>query len=154
MKNLLKSVLLVTVLSFAFATANAQTGQIVFESPLHDFGSNVPERGGSVTHRFLFTNKGDAPITIQSVKASCGCTTPAWTKEPVAPGEQGYVDATYNPRSRLGSFSKSLTVTSNGNPQTILLTISGVVVSEPKVEETTAVEEPKTEETTTTDSQK
>ncbi|MDR0754819.1 MAG: DUF1573 domain-containing protein [Prevotellaceae bacterium] len=148
MKNLLKSVLSVAVLSFAFATANAQTGKIVFENPSHNFGSNVPEKGGNVTHRFVFTNEGDAPVKIQNVKASCGCTTPAWTQEPVAPGEQGFVDATYSPANRLGNFTKSLTVTNNGDPQTISLIISGVVVSEPKVEETPVVDELKTEEIT------
>ncbi|MDR2126742.1 MAG: DUF1573 domain-containing protein [Prevotellaceae bacterium] len=145
MKNLLKSALLITALSFACTMANAQTGKMVFENPSHDFGANVPEKGGSVTHRFVFTNQGDAPVTIQNVKASCGCTTPAWTKEPVAPGEQGFVDATYNPANRQGNFTKSLTVTSNGDPQTISLIISGTVVGEPKVEESQVVDEPKTE---------
>jgi hypothetical protein len=135
MKNLLKSALLVTVLSFAFSTVNAQTGKIVFENPSHNFGSDVPEKGGNITNRFVFTNQGDAPVTIQNVATSCGCTTPAWTKEPVAPGEQGFVDATYRPAGRPGNFNKTLTITNNGDPQTILLTISGVVVSEPKVEE-------------------
>ncbi|MDR1553148.1 MAG: DUF1573 domain-containing protein [Prevotellaceae bacterium] len=131
MKNLLKSVLLLVALSFAFTTINAQTGKIVFDNPSHDFGSNIPEKGGNVTHRFTFTNKGDAPVTIQNVTASCGCTTPAWTKEPVAPGAQGFVDATYRPAGRAYPFKKNLNVTSNGDPKFISLTISGVVVKEP-----------------------
>ncbi|MDR1197893.1 MAG: DUF1573 domain-containing protein [Prevotellaceae bacterium] len=141
MKNLLKSALLITALSFAFSTANAQTGKIVFENPSHDFGSDVPEKGGNITHRFVFTNQGDAPVTIQNVATSCGCTTPAWTKEPVAPGEEGFVDATYRPAGRPGSFSKTLTIANNGDPKTIQLTISGVVVSEPKAEEAPAAAE-------------
>ncbi|MDR2065963.1 MAG: DUF1573 domain-containing protein [Prevotellaceae bacterium] len=148
MKNLLKTILLVTVLSFAFTTSNAQTGKMVFDNPSHSFG-NVSDKGGSVTNRFIFTNQGDAPVTIQNVKASCGCTTPAWTKEPVAPGEQGFIDATYRP-SGSGNFTKTLTVTNNGEPQTIMLTISGTVVSEPKVEETPAAGEPKAENVTDT----
>ncbi|MDR1983776.1 MAG: DUF1573 domain-containing protein [Prevotellaceae bacterium] len=129
MKNLLKSILLLTVLSFAITTTNAQTGKIVFENTSHNFGADVPEKGGNVTHRFVFTNMGDAPVTIQNVAASCGCTTPEWTKEPVAPGEQGFVDATFRPAGRPGNFSKNLTITNNGDPQTIVLTISGVVVT-------------------------
>ncbi|MDR0421202.1 MAG: DUF1573 domain-containing protein [Prevotellaceae bacterium] len=129
MKSLLKSVLLTAILSFAF-TANAQTGKIAFNNPSHNFG-NIPEKGGNVTHRFVFTNKGDAPVTIQNVTTSCGCTTPAWTKEPVAPGQQGFVDATYRPIGRVGSFRKNLNITSNGDPKMISLTISGVVMKAP-----------------------
>jgi hypothetical protein len=142
MKNLLKSMLLLTVLSFTATTINAQTGKIVFENPSHNFGSNVHEKGGDVTYRFVFTNEGDAPVTIQNVSTSCGCTTPAWTKEPVAPGQQGFVDATYRPLNRLGSFTKNLTVTNTGEQQTVILTISGVVVAETPA----AVEETKIEE--------
>jgi hypothetical protein len=131
MKNVLKSLLLPAVLLFAVTAINAQAGRIVFENPSHNFGPNVPEKGGNVTHRFTFTNKGDAPVTIQNVTASCGCTTPAWTKEPVAPGQQGFVDATYRPAGRPGNFTKNLTVTSNGDPKMLSLTISGVVVKEP-----------------------
>jgi hypothetical protein len=141
MKNFLKSALLITALLFAFSTVNAQTGKIVFENPSHNFGSDVPEKGGNITHRFVFTNQGDAPVTIQNVATSCGCTTPAWTKEPVAPGEEGFVDATYRPAGRPGNFSKTLTITNNGDPKTISLTISGAVVSEPKVEEAPAAVE-------------
>ncbi|MDR2652855.1 MAG: DUF1573 domain-containing protein [Prevotellaceae bacterium] len=136
MKNLLKTALLITALSFALTTVNAQTeeeqkGKIQFESPTHNFGTNLLS-GGNLTHRFEFTNTGDVPVTIQNVKASCGCTTPDWTKEPVAPGEKGFVDATY--RVAVGNFSKTLTVTSNGDPQTIILTISGSVVKDPEPE--------------------
>ncbi|MDR2065962.1 MAG: DUF1573 domain-containing protein [Prevotellaceae bacterium] len=131
MKKLLKSIFLPVILLFAFIAANAQTGKIVFDNISHDFGSNVPEKGGNVTHRFVFTNKGDAPVTIQNVTVSCGCTTPAWTKEPVAPGEKGFVDATYRPAGRPGEFKKNLNVTSNGDPKMISLTISGTVVKPP-----------------------
>ncbi|MDR3287347.1 MAG: DUF1573 domain-containing protein [Prevotellaceae bacterium] len=131
MKNVLKSAFLLIVLSFAVSVANAQTGRIVFNSSSHNFGPNIPEKGGDVTHRFTFTNTGDAPVTIQNVTASCGCTTPAWTKEPVAPGEQGFVDATYRPNGRPGQFSKNLTVTSNGDPKMLSLSISGVVIKAP-----------------------
>ncbi|MDR1197894.1 MAG: DUF1573 domain-containing protein [Prevotellaceae bacterium] len=131
MKKLLGSILLTAALSFTFTAADAQTGKIVFENQSHDFGSEVPEKGGNVTHRFVFTNQGNVPVTIQNVTTSCGCTTPAWTKEPVAPGEQGFVDATYNPANRPGSFNKSLTITSTGDPKMIALTISGVVVKAP-----------------------
>ncbi|MDR3287346.1 MAG: DUF1573 domain-containing protein [Prevotellaceae bacterium] len=133
MKKLLKTTLLTAVLLFAATIVSAQTGKIVFDNSTHNFGSDVPEKGGDITHRFTFTNTGDAPVTIQQVTASCGCTTPAWTKEPVAPGQQGFVDATYHPNNRPGQFTKSLTVTNNGDQNVIILTISGTVVSAPPV---------------------
>ena len=131
MKNLLKSALLFTALLCAVTVVNAQTGKIEFEKTTHNFGANIPENGGDVTCRFVFTNTGDAPVTIQNVAASCGCTTPAWTKEPVAPGQQGFVDATYRTAGRLGNFTKNLTITNNGDPETIYLTITGTVVNAP-----------------------
>ncbi|MDR3227515.1 MAG: DUF1573 domain-containing protein [Prevotellaceae bacterium] len=137
MKKLLKATLLTAVLLFATTVANAQSGKIVFENSAHDFGANIPEKGGDITHRFVFTNTGDVPVTIQNVSASCGCTTPAWTKEPVAPGQQGFVDATYRPNGRAYPFTKNLTVTSNGEPAVIILTIKGTVISAPPVVEDT-----------------
>ena len=131
MKNLLKTTLLLAILMFAVTLANAQTGKIVFESTSHNFGNNIPEKGGDITHRFVFTNTGDVPVTVQNVHASCGCTTSGWTKEPVAPGQQGYVDATYRPSGRPGAFAKNLTVTNNGDPKMISLSISGTVTKAP-----------------------
>ena len=134
MKKLLKTTLLLTVLSFAVTVANAQ-GKIVFEQTAHNFGSNIPEKGGNVTHRFMFTNTGNEPVKIENVQASCGCTTPGWSKELIAPGEQGYVDATYRPLGHQGSFTKSLTVKNTGDPKQIALTISGTVIKAPRTPE-------------------
>ncbi|MDR2126741.1 MAG: DUF1573 domain-containing protein [Prevotellaceae bacterium] len=136
MRNLLKSALLITALSLAFTTANAQTGKIIFENTSYDFGSNISEKSENITHRFVFTNQGDVPVTIQDVSSSCDCTTLAWTKEPVASGEQGFVDVIYNPANRSGNFTENIEVKSDGDPQTISLTISGAVVNEPEHEET------------------
>jgi hypothetical protein len=136
MKKLLKTTLLLTVLSFALTTANAQTGKIVFESTTHNFGQDIPESSGSITHRFVFTNTGDAPVKIQNVQASCGCTTTGWTQDTVAPGNQGYVEATYHTIGRIGQFERSLTVFTDGETKQIALIISGAVVpNEAKKEE-------------------
>ena len=131
MKNLLKSALLFAALLCVVTITNAQTGTIEFEKTTHNFGANIPENGGEITCRFMFTNTGDAPVTIQNVAASCGCTTPAWTREPVAPGQQGFVDARYRPAGRPGNFAKNLTITNNGTPENIYLTITGTVVNTP-----------------------
>lgn len=104
--------------------------QISFIESKYDFGT-IKEADGPVTHEFKFTNNGTEPITILNVKASCGCTTPGWTREAVEPGETGFIQAQYNPRNRPGRFNKTLTVNNNlGSP--IRLYISGVVTPRPR----------------------
>jgi hypothetical protein len=93
-----------------------------------DFGKvkqNVP-----ATHKFIFTNKGKVPMVITNAQPSCGCTTPDWTKTPIPPGGQGFVQATYN-AAAAGTFDKKVTVTANVESGTITLSIRGEVVAEP-----------------------
>lgn len=99
--------------------------EIYFEQITHDFGT-FPEENGKVSCTFEFKNVGNADLVLQSVKASCGCTTPDWTKEPVAPGGTGVVKATYNATGRPGSFTKTITVKSNAGEKR--LTIKGEVI--------------------------
>ncbi len=85
---------------------------ISFDKESHDYGK-IQELNGKVTVRFDFINTGSQPLTIQEVKASCGCTAPDWTRKPVLPGEKGFVSATYDPSGRPGTFNKTVTVTTN-----------------------------------------
>ncbi|MFL5729311.1 MAG: DUF1573 domain-containing protein, partial [Cytophagaceae bacterium] len=112
----------------------AQTGNMKFDKMSHDFGS-VKEEAGSVTTDFNFTNTGSVPLIISNVKASCGCTTPDWTKDPVLPGKTGFIRAVYSTTNRPGPFNKSLTITANTEPSTTTLFISGTVVPKPKTPE-------------------
>jgi hypothetical protein len=105
--------------------------KISFEKELHDFGKFM-EEDGNVTYSFDFINTGGADLIIQNVTASCGCTAPRWTREPVPPGGKGFVAATYNPAGRPGPFRKYVTVISNSNPGNVRLTIAGEVVPKPK----------------------
>jgi len=102
-----------------------------FEKEKHDFGQ-VEEAAGPIEHSFLFVNSGNQPIKIQSVKASCGCTTPGWTKEEIQPGDSGFVKAKYNPSNRPGRFSKTLRLTTTSSSQNKVLYISGYVKPKPK----------------------
>ena len=101
------------------------TPKIEFEKKTHDFGSF--EEGVQATVKFKFKNTGNAPLVLNSVKPSCGCTTPKWTKEPIAPGAEGEITVIYNSKGRVGNFTKTVTVTHNGEGGTIYLTIRGVV---------------------------
>ena len=126
MKRVLQ-LMMVFSLVLLFNYSNGQgNAKIVFDEMSHNFGS-FQESDGVQTTSFKFTNKGDAPLVLSNVRASCGCTTPKWTREPVAPGETGSIDVTYNPKNRPGSFNKSVTVSSNAENATVVLRISGKV---------------------------
>jgi len=99
------------------------------EKKSHDFGTI--EEGVQATVTFTFKNTGNAPLILNSVRASCGCTTPKWTKEPIAPGSEGVVTAIYNAKGRPGNFTKTITVKHNGEGGTEFLTIRGVVKRAP-----------------------
>ena len=89
-----------------------------------DFGKiahNTP-----VTHEFRFVNKGSEPLLITSVQASCGCTVAKYTQDPIAPGAEGFVTATYNAATK-GIFSKTVTVNANTQDGVVLLGIRGEV---------------------------
>lgn len=102
---------------------------LLFREELFDFGI-VRELEGPVMHEFLFTNMSGRPVKILTVQASCGCTTPNWSKTPVAPGKTGFIQASYNPKGRPGYFNKSLTVTTDIDSNPIILQIKGQVAVE------------------------
>jgi Protein of unknown function (DUF1573). len=113
------------LLATGMATAQ-QKAIISVDNTSHDFGV-IKEADGKVSHTFKITNTGDAPLVITRVIASCGCTTPEWTKEPIAPGKTGEVKITYDPKDRPGPFTKSISVYSNGKTGSYILTIRGDV---------------------------
>ena len=100
--------------------------KIVFDKLTNDFGA-FKEDAGVQTTEFSFTNQGTVPLVLNNVQASCGCTTPEWTRQPVAPGQKGMIKVSYDPRNRPGSFNKSVTVQSNADNPVVVLTISGTV---------------------------
>jgi hypothetical protein len=102
-----------------------------FKEEKFNFGT-VKEEDGPMNHVFEFTNIGGSPLIINNVQASCGCTTPDWSKQPVPPGGKGFVKATFDPSGRPGSFTKTITITSNvpDNPG-ITLSITGSVIGKP-----------------------
>ncbi len=100
---------------------------LFFQDKSHDFG-DVVEQNGPVMNEFIFFNKSTQPITILSVQPSCGCTTPGWTKEPIAPGKSGLIKASFDPKGRPGYFNKSLTVSTDFEGATIILQIKGNVI--------------------------
>lgn len=95
-------------------------GKMKFNTEEHNFG-NIPE-GPAVSFDFEFENIGAEPIVLSGVQASCGCTTPTWTKDPVLPKRKGKITATYNTQGRPGNFVKTITVNSNVGTKVIKIT--------------------------------
>lgn len=127
--RILKTVFLSVLLVVAAVAVHAQA-KIDFAKTEYDFGSIKEESGMAVTF-FKFTNSGDAPLIISNVTASCGCTTPEWSKEPVAPGKSAEIKVGYNPKNRPGPFKKSISVYSNTQPALNVLIIKGDVAKRP-----------------------
>ena len=92
-----------------------------------NFGK-IPQ-GKPVTHVFEFTNTGTTPFSLENVQASCGCTTPVWNKDVVAPGATANIVVGYNAQNE-GEFAKPVTITYNGN-QVKQITIKGDVWKTP-----------------------
>ncbi|HWB62708.1 MAG TPA: DUF1573 domain-containing protein [Chitinophagales bacterium] len=108
------------------AADNPNAPKMNFKEDTYVFGQ-IPE-GPQVTHEFKFTNDGKEPLVLSNVRASCGCTTPSWPKDPILPGKEAIILVTYNTQGRVGNFTKSITVTSNANPTTKIIYIKGQVV--------------------------
>lgn len=137
MKKLFLPLLFVlTLINLSFAQEGAA---ITFDEEKHSFGE--VDEGPKVSHEFTFTNTGTEPLILSKVKASCGCTTPSWPKDPILPGEEGAIMVTYNTANRVGAFTKSITITSNATEPTKVIYISGKVNKVPE-EETMPIKQP------------
>jgi hypothetical protein len=101
---------------------------ISFKETSHDFG-NIKEEVGEAQCLFSFTNKGTSPLLIYKALASCGCTTPEFSKEPIAPGATSTVKVSYQTADRPGSFHKTITLyTNDPEAPNVVLIISGSVI--------------------------
>jgi hypothetical protein len=93
----------------------------------YDFGK-IPQ-GKPAYHYFEIVNTGKEPLKLDNVAASCGCTTPEWSQDPIAPGQSQQIKVGYNAASE-GAFEKFITITYNGT-QTKQLSIKGNVWKAP-----------------------
>ena len=128
MKNL--TTFLLPLLIFVAFTAQGQTtsnaAEISFEEKVFDYGTIT--KGADGNHTFTFTNTGNSPLIIESVKSSCGCTVPKKPEAPIAPGASGSIQVRYDTK-RLGVFRKTITVTTNaGTNSVVALKIKGTVI--------------------------
>jgi len=137
----MKKIILIAMLAVVGITAsNAQTTKkakvakiegagMVFENETIDYGTIAHNADGN--RQFVFVNNGTKPLIITNTQGSCGCTVPTTPKEPIAPGAKGIIGVKYA-TDRVGTFTKTVTVTSNAEGQpTKVLTIKGTVLPDP-----------------------
>ena len=124
----MKKFILTTILSvFSLIAIAAGEAEIKFEKTSHDFGT-FPETE-KVTCTFKFTNTGDNLLVIHQAIASCGCTVPQYSKEPIKPGESGEIVVTYNGAGKFpGHFKKSITIRTNDKQEIIRLYVEGDMI--------------------------
>lgn len=92
-----------------------------------DFGK-IPQ-GKPVYHEFIVQNIGKVPLKLDNISTTCGCTTPEWSRDEIAPGATTKIKVGYNAYSE-GSFEKWITITYNGS-QNQQMKISGNVWKAP-----------------------
>jgi hypothetical protein len=101
---------------------------LTFREKIHDFG-NILEQDGPASFEFNVTNRSTRPVKILKVQPSCGCTTPDWTKDPIAVGANGFIKASFDPKGRPGYFEKTLSVTTDWDGTPVVLRIKGNVIN-------------------------
>ncbi|GAB4280395.1 MAG: hypothetical protein Kow0068_04620 [Marinilabiliales bacterium] len=107
-------------------TFSSDNGPVIsWENDVYDFGKIKKDK--PVTCVFKFRNDGLKPLIITNVESSCGCTVPEYPKKPVKPMSTGEIKATYDAK-KLGTFSKSVTVSTNASEKPKVLILKGEVI--------------------------
>ena len=117
--------------SQAQTTANTPTAKPVEVLQLKETSYNFGkiQQGRPVTHNFEIVNTGKEPLMLDNVQASCGCTTPEWSKEAIQPGATTTIKVGYNAAAE-GDFNKTITIHYN-SVQVKTMNISGSVYKAP-----------------------
>ena len=108
------------------AAPNPNAPVMTFAVADHEFGDIAP--GSVVKHTFEFTNTGKSPLIIENATASCGCTTPNWTKEPIQPGGKGMIDVQFDSHGKTGMQNKEVAIQANTQPSITKVVIKANVL--------------------------
>jgi Protein of unknown function (DUF1573) len=101
---------------------------LILKESAFDFGQ-IPQ-GKPVYHTFTIVNNGKTELKLDNVQASCGCTTPEWSRDAIPAGAKADIRVGYNAAAE-GQFEKPVTITYNGS-QTKQLNIRGTVWKAPE----------------------
>jgi hypothetical protein len=99
---------------------------MTFNEEKHDFGKIT--QGEKVSFSFIFKNTGGSDIVISSAQGSCGCTVPTYPKEPVKVGQESKIDVVFDSDGKSGLVEKTITLVTNCNPSTKILTINSTII--------------------------
>ena len=117
--------ILLVMVCLSLAAMAQKDAQIKFDKITHNFGT-FSEKNPVQECVFTFTNVGEKPLVINQAVASCGCTIPKYTKQPVMPGQKGEIKVTYNGAGKFaGHFKKTITVRTNGAVEVTRLYVEG-----------------------------
>jgi len=141
--TLVVAAMLFSVLAFAQPKAESPGKKpvISFDKNTYDFGDLV--QGEQVTYTYKFRNTGKSMLIVSDAKATCGCTIPKWTKDPVAPGKTGEITITFNSAGKMGKQNKVILLFSNAFNQEEKIYLSANVIPPPAKVEEVIPEQPK-----------
>ncbi|MFI3248843.1 MAG: DUF1573 domain-containing protein [Rikenellaceae bacterium] len=114
------------IISFLSVVLGVNAEKLSFSELTWDFGT-IEEMGGKVHHTFQFENNSSSHVVIHNVRTSCGCTTPQYSRKPIAPNESSQIEIAFDPEFRPGSFQKDIYVYSSATDYPIILKITGTV---------------------------
>ena len=124
MNKMKKTFLAMLMMMVSILSTYAQA-EIKFDKLTNNFG-NFEESNPVQKATFTFTNIGDKPLVINQAIASCGCTVPNYTKQPIMKKKKGTISVTYNGKGKFpGHFKKTITVRTNGKVEMTRLYIEG-----------------------------
>lgn len=126
------SVILLSLFLIAFSACKNTKSKNVDGKPIiefsqieFDFGTII--QGEKVTHRFYYKNVGDGDLYIKNVIPVCGCTIADYSDKAVQPGEESFIEATFNSDGYFGLNIKDIEIYTNGTPSKIILVLSANV---------------------------
>lgn len=111
----------------AATKAPAQKGTLFFDKTSYNFG-RIDEDMGMKYVNFDFTNIGKGDVRILDVITGCGCTHGDWNRDRVyKQGEKDHITISYNPKNINGTFARTVTVQTDGDPALTYLNLEGDV---------------------------
>jgi hypothetical protein len=105
------AIALAAVILAAPALAQGAKPRAVFKETTHDFGQ--VKQGDVVSHEFVFKNEGNAPLVIEKVETTCGCTAALASEKTIGPGKEGRIKATFDTRGYSGRLARYVYLVSN-----------------------------------------
>jgi len=98
-----------------------------FQFKHKDFDFGLIYEGEEVVHKFKFKNIGGSPLVISDVSATCGCTITTYSRKPIPPDGEGYIEVTFDSSGRKGMQHKAVNILANTQPNRVELTFTAEI---------------------------